>query len=421
MLLGSVALFFGSFTGCANRAYNDLYIENMAAEIRDLEDQLYEYDHQYRILEQELNALRADNGRLQNQAPSSNYYSPAKPDRTPPLEFYSRGAEPVVPQPAISPEEVPSQPQSILENGNSAPAQAPTSNSPSNSPSSRPVLPQSPFPSNAAPAEEMPPPSNPAGEFDLDMLAPPTIEPGEPMPPPLPAVTDATDDSTQPNLDLELNLSRVEIPAQLASRRREVSNSDEPNLATIQPAVEKVTDTRVVELGFHPSLSRAANFDDESDDDGLYLVLQPLNAQGQMVDVAADLSIVVLDPSRDGDLARIGRWDYSAQDVKAKMQPIGSNQGVHLTLPWNGPDPGADRVVVFVRYTFPNGRQVIGEKTFFVSGEAGFRTVWVPRGNSHSNTPVAQASNQTGSAFDSAVRPASGTTVAGPAPAPQFR
>lgn len=395
----------------------------MAAEIRDLEDQLYEYDHQYRILEQELNSIRADNGRLQNQAPTSNYYTPSAPppasERTQPLEFYSRGAEPVVPQPAISPEEVPAQPQSVLENDN--PPQAPSSSNQNNSPSSRPVLPQSPFPSSAAPAEEMPPPSNPSGEFNLDMLAPPTIEPGEPMPPPLPAVTDASDGSTQPNLDLELNLSRVEIPAQLASRRREVDDSNEPSLATIQLAVEKVTDTRVVELGFHPSLSRAANFDDESDDDGLYLVLQPLNAQGQMIDVAADLAIVVLDPSRDGDLARIGRWDYSAQDVRSKMQPIGSNQGVHLTLPWNGPDPGADRVVVFVRYTFPDGRQVIGEKTFFVSGEAGFRTVWVPRGNSRSNNPVAQASNQTGSAFDSAVRPASGTTAAGSAPAPQFR
>ena len=43
--------------------------------------------------------------------------------------------------------------------------------------------------------------------------------------------------------------------------------------------------------------------DDEADDDGLYLVLQPLNESGEMVPVAADLSVVILDPS--------GRVDWS--------------------------------------------------------------------------------------------------------------
>ncbi len=36
-------------TGCRNRAYSDLYVESMAAEIRQLEDQLYEYDNEYHI------------------------------------------------------------------------------------------------------------------------------------------------------------------------------------------------------------------------------------------------------------------------------------------------------------------------------------------------------------------------------------
>ncbi len=122
---------------------------------------------------------------------------------------------------------------------------------------------------------------------------PPTIVPGDQL---LPAATDLAavrrdQASIPPENDLELSLCRIEIPGKLAA-------SSTPSVggnAAITPAVQQVTDTRVVELAFHPSLSRAANFDEESDDDGVYLVLLPKNERGQMVPVAADLSVVILD------------------------------------------------------------------------------------------------------------------------------
>ncbi len=456
-------LLFAALPGCASRAYNDLYIENMAAEIRDLEDQLYEYDHEYRILEQELQALRQQNSTLQQSLPGaptapkphSEPYYQQDPNR--PLEFYPGGSSVV---PAPTGDSSSSEPQSILE-PESVPAVEstdPAASAPGGQSSVLPgpapdaTTPRSPFPSNSSP--------NPSGdsggdnEFDFNDFNPPTIEPGEPMPPPLPVVTDASSAGQQPSL--ELNLSRVEVPALLASQRREKSGGDDlgksfaPQTggATLQPAVEQVTDTRVVELVFHPSLSRAANFDDESDDDGLVLVLQPVNQRGQMVPQAADLSVVVLDPARAGDAARIGRWDYSAREVAGKIQRIGSGQGIHLTLPWNGPDPQADRVVVFARYTYENGRQVIGEKTIFVSNEQGIKTVWAPRGGAAASSVAtagargssnpgrpAQRSPMAGNPATTpagvgapgpshVVRPASGIRPADPAPAPssvQFR
>jgi hypothetical protein len=263
---------------------------------------------------------------------------------------------------------------------------------------------------------ETAPPKKSEDEFELDSLVPPTIEPGEPMPPKLPAVTQL--DSVEPlptEQNMELNLTRIQVPGMLAGQSTAVP-------ATISPAVEKVTDTRVVEMAFHSGLSRAVNFDDRSDDDGLYLVLQPKNERGQMVPLAADLSVVVLDPSREGNAARIGRWDYSASDVQAKMQPIGANQGIHLTLPWNGPDPAADRVIVFVRYTFENGRQVIGEKEIFVASDEGLKTVWAPRGSSQrgadSQNQVMQAGYNQEAQPSNVVRPAANSSSNAPAPLP---
>ena len=57
-------------SGCHRRGYTDLYVESMASEIRDLEDQLYEYDHEYRLLEQELESLRRHNASLRASATS---------------------------------------------------------------------------------------------------------------------------------------------------------------------------------------------------------------------------------------------------------------------------------------------------------------------------------------------------------------
>ncbi len=196
--------------------------------------------------------------------------------------------------------------------------------------------------------------------------------------------------TSAPSNNLELNLSRIEVPNQLASTQ---SNTAAGNRTQLKLGSEKPADMRIVEIAFHPTLTRAANFDDEGDDDGLYLVLQPKNTNGQLVPTFADLEIAALDPAREGDsnASRIGRWSYSAIEVKSKFQPIGTSQGIHLTLPWNGPDPLSDRVIVFVRYTMPDGRQVVNDKTIFVSGKGNMRTVWVPRSSDASTVVTASA------------------------------
>jgi hypothetical protein len=239
-----------------------------------------------------------------------------------------------------------------------------------------------------------------------------------------------------PESSLEMSLSQIEIPTEKTPARL-ASNSSSIKQATLQIATEKVTDTRVVELAFHPSLSRAVNLDDRSDDDGLYLVLQPKNERGQMVPVAADLTIIAVDPAREGQAGQVGRWDYSAAEVQSKLRPIGQEQGIHFQLPWNGPDPSADRVIVFGLYKFPDGRQVMGEKEIFISHDGSHKTVWTPRTSVGNNpTEVASASylapqsnstggNSTGntprpatSRESHVVRPASGTSRFEPAPQP---
>lgn len=474
VMLGLCGLMSASaLTGCRNRAYNDLYVENMASEIRDLENQLYEYDHEYRLLEQELQSLRQQNAALRSvpssdtikrsllsPSPTPDYYNQPK-DTPTPLEFQPRKQNlPLTPAPLPGAKDQPAEPDSILEDGRSSRQQAPQieeiplpragGNTPSgpavaperlpnlppvvtppaaNQPGSdpRPVFPDSNLPGlrDSNPNNPTTPKLSPSVEGDEikpDELMPPTIEPGVPVPPALPNVSQRTDGTpVAPEDNLEMNLSRIDIPG-LNSSTQLASNS-QIKQATIQIATEKVTDTRVVELAFHPTLSRAIDMDDRPDDDGLYLVLQPKNERGQMVPVAASLIIFALDPAREGDAAKIGRWEYSAADIESKLQPIGSEQGIHLRLPWNGPDPSADRVIVFALFKFDNGRQVMGEKEIFISSDGSHKTVWTPRGDHNGALPVvAQAGYSTiplpHSSGNTVVRPASGTSTLEPAPEP---
>lgn len=406
-------------TGCQRRAHTELYVENINARNRDLEDQLYKYDYEYRMLEQELRSLRDENAQLRNS-------DKGKSGGRNPLRFFS--PRPDTPTEA---EELEGAGESENDNSSSGPPSIIESSTPDARSGNLPSPPRSSRGSSGDAAPD---------EFDIEQLAPPTIDPGEAMPPQLPARGNRADNGSDA---LQRNLGQVEIPALLASQRKTIEEDTDTapmeltpafGGASLRPAVAELTDTRVVELAFHSSLSRAANFDDEMDDDGLYLLLQPKNESGQVVPIAADLSVVVLDPARTGNAARISRRDYSANEVKSKLQLSGKHQGIHLTMPWNGPDPEADRVIVFARYTFPDGRQVIGEKTIFVSSEGGLRTVWAPRAKSsdehegsvrsanHESSSRPSISNSVipagGSSSIRIVRPPVGSTTSPDAPAP---
>lgn len=233
-----------------------------------------------------------------------------------------------------------------------------------------------------------PKPAPGADQFNPNDLAPPKIDLGEPMPPSVPPIgTNINNQVTTADNDLELELGQIKLPAQLASARS-TSQADESLVRSsqIHPAAEMPEDTRIVEVKFHPTLCRAVNSDQQGDDDGLYLVLQPYNSSGEFVPLPADLMVLALDLSREEKKATIGRWTLSAADVKSKMNPIGSSQGIHLSLSFSGPAPQCDRVLVFAYYTLADGRRVVAEHEVMLNNLHRQHAVWVPRSKSEVRT-----------------------------------
>lgn len=384
-------------SGCQRRGYTDLYVDAMATEIRDLQDQLYEYDHEYRLLEQELDSLRRQNSSFRSQNQST---SPQSLKNSSPLEFLPKGSsQDPLPAPGKRSEgnqgssrapqetlEVPqlSLPPSIqeMEGMRSVPKLVPEEVPPAS------ASPSAPQPDKSAPSTDF--------DFDVDEIMVPSIKTGAIQPPQMPPRVPGM----APENDLEVGLSQIELPLQLAS-------TPGGQGAKISEATEVVQDKRVVELAFHPILCRTVNLDDDEKDDGVFLVLQPRNRQGQFVPSPAALTIEILDPGRDSATSRIGHWQYSTSEIAGKMQPIGNQQGIHLTLPWNGPNPKADRVVVRATYIYKNGRQVAASKEFFVSGPGSLKTVWAPRAGTKGQ-PKAPADFDSFAPSGFAVKPAGG-------------
>jgi hypothetical protein len=139
------------------------------------------------------------------------------------------------------------------------------------------------------------------------------------------------------------------------------------------------TDTRVVELAFHPSLCRGSNRESEPAEDGLRLVFQPKNQQGEFVSQVAGMTIVVVDPARPEGESKIGRWTWTAEELLQSLEPIGSAQGFHVAIAWQAKRPVAKSVKVHVRYEMEDGRRLVNEKAIELYTPGLGSDAWTPR------------------------------------------
>lgn len=413
---------FGSvfFVGCQRQAYTDFYTESMASEVRELENRIYEYDAAYQSIEQELAVLEAENAELHSRlmhiesapknkplggssfngssslktipAEAAPVYEYASPIETGPIEIPSvdnlpppRASKPAEPTPApkreAAPKVSPAAPPKASTDANelvppkiefgspsrgSGLGSSPTETLPKlNAPSSGGTLPPSTPPSgsmptqpgNTTPSMIMPPPKQ-----GTSLPPKPNRDQSSPLVGGLPSSPDEAKAST----------AKIEVPVEVVAagfqEKRKNSSS------------KRNEDRKIVEIAFHPSLCRGQNLDEEEGDDGLYLVLQPRNQAGEIVDEAAAVTVVAMDPKRPEGEERIGRWTISKEELESALEPIGLSRGYHLSLPWqNEVAPDGDVVQVYVRYEMADGRRLINERRIQLHRAAAGSNVWMPR------------------------------------------
>ncbi|WP_345328185.1 hypothetical protein [Novipirellula rosea] len=360
------------FSGCQNRAHTDLYQQRIANEVRILEDQLYEADYENRKLRDELERAK---GRVSTDAvaprhsqhKSQSDYGPPIPSPDP-LSNGPLSNGPIYgPNRSIDSFDMENDfGDSLIDPGQAVPMDR--LNNPFTDEPSGNDLPGSDVPGPAGskrsgnkrdqplvdPAPRMLPPPigvpEPPGKSDTEISP---IEPGEILPPP------SSNGKGQPKPP-----GQIILPDAAKATQQEISAPE-----TLQ---------------LHTGLSGGHQSDNDHEVDGLYLVINALDHYGKTVnledfEIDAEMSIVILDPAREPSEAKIGRWEFSAEEVSEliRSRPL---SGFHVPVIWQDVEPEGDEVIVHVRLRSEgdemrcNGRVKVAE--------SGVIAKWTPRGDS---------------------------------------
>lgn len=427
-------LVFGA--GCRQRAYTELYVENMASEIRMLEDRIYEYDAAYiekdsgyESAVQELERLKKKIAELQRQysdlqrqggfsqkmgSPLRHNGQPENLDSSQPDAHFESGHGNIFELPSVlNPE---STKPEYIENPPTV-TRTPTAPSPLNrkneTPNAKEFLP---------PGSDSFPPPKTLPEKPKSLQEEPRASNSNRFPksklnlPPVDALTEQVSmpesirSAQQPrlmvvpsqpsNLPPPNSSPPNSVPSLLQRAFPKIKSSDTQGAfqggrirlpegskvqfaSGVEPVTNiksmEVTDRRIVEIAFHPMMCRGHNFDEKPGDDGLYLVLTPSNATGQAINETGTLTVIVEDAAEPNDSGRIARWVFTPEQLAETLEPVGTAQGFHLSLPWQDNLPTSNVVIVYLQYSTPNGRKLVNKREIHLRLPSTEQPVWTPR------------------------------------------
>lgn len=350
-------------SGCS-LPYVNRHIEGVNAEYQELSAYSYQLEFENQKLCDEIETLKAENEELRGGAPRR---------RTGPLSAPLRSTTPRATTPSATTPRLPRTtnpappsvevPEVEIPDANPAPTLPPMV-----PPANSPRLPAAPNPlPRGGGASSMAPRSSVSSQKPADNSLP--LLPSAPKPP-RPILEDPPPEPTNIN-----NLPASELPPP----------ANGPAL-TPEPIDGKVT-----HLFLNPILTRGANFDSQPGDDGLALVLEPRNRAGEYVPHSGPISIVVLDPTKSGDSARLARWTLDEKLVRQRVSRASQSRGIHLQLPWAGAAPETHQVKLFVRYETPDGRKVEAQHDLVLNPSATASQRWTPRAGDRPRTELPAA------------------------------
>ena len=90
--------------------------------------------------------------------------------------------------------------------------------------------------------------------------------------------------------------------------------------------------------------------------------LEPRNQRGELVETPGEVSIVVLDPTLQGNEARVARWDFTVDETAVRYQKAGLAPGYHFEPRWPNRPPANRTLDLHVRFTTLEGRRLEASK-----------------------------------------------------------
>lgn len=155
-------------------------------------------------------------------------------------------------------------------------------------------------------------------------------------------------------LERELQQARGELIAarrEVEHLREQAATTGEVVLASEQADVL----FRAEGLRINALLTGGLDEDGQPGDEILTLVLEPFDADQQTLKLPGSVTIELSDPAADGDAKTIGRWSYSAEDVRKAWHSGFLVTGFKFRLSWQSP-PAHETLVLHARLATSDGR-----------------------------------------------------------------
>jgi len=144
-------------------------------------------------------------------------------------------------------------------------------------------------------------------------------------------------------------------------------------------AIVSALDQRVETIHLNSRRTRGIDFDGKPGDDGIAVLIEPRNRRGGVVPEGGRISIVLLDPSKTDEAARVARWDFDADAAAEFLQTDSLDSGLLLRLPWQETIPDRKRLHLFVRYFTADGRKLETDRQIEVESADLIAQRWTPR------------------------------------------
>jgi hypothetical protein len=165
--------------------------------------------------------------------------------------------------------------------------------------------------------------------------------------------------SLQPKLPLPNREKQIHALPPLQSAPEEKSDTlppprEERKFSQPLELLPAPQDNKVSQLLIDPQQTRGLDVDQAAGDEGVRLVLQPRNEQGEAVPANGKVTVVLVDPQLEGEAARVGRWEFDANEIRYASR----RRQLALDLPWQDLKPTHADLALFVRYESAAGERI---------------------------------------------------------------
>jgi hypothetical protein len=137
--------------------------------------------------------------------------------------------------------------------------------------------------------------------------------------------------------------------------------SDSPEVELPPAGGESAGGSPPTQLIINKRLTGGLDRDGQNGDEGLMVVVEPRDASGRLVKEPGAMSVVLMDPSQQGEATRVARWDFAAGEVSGLFRDTSSGRGLQFELPWPKEPPKNRALRLFVRCTTADGKKITSE------------------------------------------------------------